>query len=139
MLGRRPLVTIGELDQRVDLQRRSDDPAAGGGTTETYTTIATVWAKVEAVSGSLYFASQQVQETATHAVTIRLRTDWQSIEYIRWAAGLSARSFRIERVRQLDPEYQEFLCEEIEQLPYLTTGSGNVIRTESGDIVTVGN
>lgn len=111
MFGRPQPITIGELDQRVDLQRRSDDPAAGGGTTETYTTIATVWAKVEAISGSLYFASQQVQETTTHAVTIRHRPgDWQTIEYIRW----SARSLRVERVRDLPPEYQEILCQEIE-------------------------
>lgn len=110
-----PTTEIGALDQRVLLQARTDTPdAPSGGLTEVYTTIATVWASVVAVSGSLYFASQQTEETSTHAVTIRGRSDWQSVEYIRWGN----RSFRVQRVRDLDSyrpvRFQEFLCEEIE-------------------------
>jgi len=106
---------IGSLDQRVLLQARSDAPdALSGGTTETYTPIAAVWANVTAVSGSLYFASQQVEQTSTHAVTIRGRSDWQSVEYIQWGT----RALRVQRVRDLDSyrpvRFQEFLCEEIE-------------------------
>lgn len=101
---------IGRLDQRVDLQTRSDTAAATGGTTETYTTVASCWAQVAAVSGAIYFGSQQVDQTITHAVTVRGR-DWNGIQYVRWAG----RRLRIERVRDLDsfPRFQEALCEEI--------------------------
>jgi SPP1 family predicted phage head-tail adaptor len=104
--------SIGELSHRVDLQRRTDAPdAATGGTVEAYAKIATVWARVEAISGSLYFASQQVETGTTHAITVRYRSDWRLVEYIRW----DRRSFRVERCRDLEGrEYQEFLCEEIE-------------------------
>lgn len=104
---------IGELDQRVDLQTRSDTAAASGGTDELYTTVQTVWAKVASVSGTLYFGAQQVERTVTHAITVRGRGDWGSagIQYIRW----DGRQLRIERVRDLDafPRFQEALCEEV--------------------------
>lgn len=102
---------IGELDQRIDLQSRSDSAAVGGGVTESYGAIASVWAKVDAVSGSLYFASQQLERNTTHLFTIRGRTDWAQIAYVRW----DSRRFRVERVRDLDPvpRFQEILAEEI--------------------------
>src|SRR5262245_18012963 len=106
MLTGTPVPTIGELSQRVDLQRRTDTPdAATGGLIETYTPIATVWARVEAVSGSIYFASQQVETGTTHAITVRFRSDWQLVEYIRW----DSRSLRVQRCRDLEGrEYQEY-------------------------------
>lgn len=107
----RGVPSIGDLRERVNLQRRGDAPATGGGTIETYTTIATVWARIEAVSGSLYFMGQQVERTVTHAVTVRRRHDGRLIEFVRWGP----RRLRVERVRDLDPQrrFVEFLCEEL--------------------------
>lgn len=61
----------GDLNRRLVIKRRQDMPAMGGGVTPSYTTVATVWAKVEPVGGALFFGTKQVGEEVTDRVFIR--------------------------------------------------------------------
>lgn len=63
--------SAGDLDRRLVIKHRQDMPAMGGGVTPSYTTVATVWAKVEPVGGALFFGTQQVGEEVTDRVFIR--------------------------------------------------------------------
>lgn len=104
--------TIGELRTRVELQSRTETPnAATGGIDETFTTLATVWARVDAISGGRYIAGQQVETVATHRVTLRSRSDFQSIKFLRW----NGRRFRVRAWRDLDQvnRFDEALVEEL--------------------------
>jgi SPP1 family predicted phage head-tail adaptor len=62
---------IGELTRRLAIKRRQDMPAMGGGVTPSYTTVATVWAKIEPVGGALFFGAKQVGEEVTDRVFMR--------------------------------------------------------------------
>lgn len=63
--------TTGGLNRRLAIKRRQDMPAMGGGVTPSYTTVATVWAKVEPVGGALFFGAKQVGEEVTDRVFMR--------------------------------------------------------------------
>lgn len=65
----------GELDQRVTLQSRSVVKDAYGQDTITWTTVAIVWAQVQALRGREFFAAAQVQQEQTVKVRIRYRSD----------------------------------------------------------------
>lgn len=64
-------ITISELNQRITFQTLTRTSDGQGGWTETWTTFATVWAKVKPKSARERYFSQQVQETITHEITIR--------------------------------------------------------------------
>ena len=61
----------GQLRQRVQIQSASDVRDAHGSITRTWSTIDTVWASVEPLSGKELFEAQQVHARAT--VRIRMR------------------------------------------------------------------
>lgn len=65
----------GEFDQRVTLQSRSVVKDAYGQDTITWTTVAIVWAQVQALRGREFFAAAQVQQEQTVKVRIRYRSD----------------------------------------------------------------
>lgn len=103
---------IGRLRHRVELQTRASTPnATTGGLDETFTTVATVWARVDALSGGRYLASQQVDDVTTHTITLRWRSDWPTIKYCRF----DSRRFRVKTARDLDAEkrFLEFSVEEL--------------------------
>lgn len=61
----------GDLSRRLVIKRRQDMPAMGGGVTPSYTTVATVWAKLEPVGGALFFGTKQVGEEVTDRIFMR--------------------------------------------------------------------
>lgn len=63
---------IGELDKRAVILVRQDRPAGGFDVVETYSPVATRWAKREPVGGSVYVGSAQVGNAITHRIFIRL-------------------------------------------------------------------
>lgn len=84
---RRP--TIGDLRHRITLQDRSITPPDD---TEvdfdhTFETSAKVWAKVETLSGQTVFDGVSQDETITHRVTIRYRSDVDSQTWILLGDG----------------------------------------------------
>jgi len=62
---------LGPLRQRVNIQARSATVDAFGQESETWATVATVWASVEPLSGRELLAAQQVQGETTHRVRMR--------------------------------------------------------------------
>jgi SPP1 family predicted phage head-tail adaptor len=106
------LPTINDLRERVELQSREEVPVEDtGNLTETFTTIVTVWARVESFSGGWYIASQQTESVATHRIAVRYRTDYESLKFIRWRG----RRFEVRSIREMDPHrrFHELLVEEL--------------------------
>ena len=96
------MARAGELRTLVALQSKAQTPtggASGTGLTDTYTTVADVWARIDGLQGGRYVAGQQVEETATHKITIRYRSDYTSA----WRFILDgARRFELKTVRDPD-------------------------------------
>lgn len=64
-------VKISELNKRIEFQQYSNAPDGQGGAVETWTTFATVWAKIEPVKQGERYFSQQIQPVRTHKIVIR--------------------------------------------------------------------
>ncbi len=99
-------VDPGELSERVILQRRVVVQDAYGQATITWTAIATVWARVRAVSGREFFAAAQVQQEQTVKVLIRYRTDLDATCRLVW----QGRSHDITGVIPIGREWTELMC-----------------------------
>lgn len=113
-LATREAPSIGQLNVRVDLQARVTSPIGGlGGTSlaEVFTTIGQAWCSIVSLRGGRYIAGRQVEEVATHRITLRWRNDYQEWGYI--LAG--TQRFRIQSVT--DPNHRrrwlELLAEEV--------------------------
>lgn len=65
----------GELDRRITIQTYSVSQSTSGEETKTFSTLATVWAKVEMTKGSEGFEADQLTAQAMTKFTIRYRTD----------------------------------------------------------------
>lgn len=65
----------GKLRHRVTLQTKTTTTDAGGGTTETWTDTATVWAAVEPLEGTERLRAMQVSPTLSHRIRMRYRAD----------------------------------------------------------------
>lgn len=70
-------VSIGDLKHRITIERKVRGPSdgAGGNTGETWTPVATVWAKLDPTTAREIVAADQVVHRLTHIVTIRARSD----------------------------------------------------------------
>lgn len=66
---------IGEMNRRIILQSCVKTDDGYGGKTIEWVDHATVWAKVEPLSGREYFEAHQTQAEVTHRVTTRYRDD----------------------------------------------------------------
>ena len=65
---------LGPLNKRIDIQARSATVDAFGQESETWATVATVWASVEPLSGRELLAAQQVQGETTHRIRMRYQS-----------------------------------------------------------------
>ena len=83
-----------ELDQRVTIRREVRTADGMGGSTLSWSTVATVWAKVRPMTGSEREHSDRLSAPANYIVVIRYRDDiteadtllWKGIEFnIRFA------------------------------------------------------
>ena len=100
------------VGEPVELQTRTDTPAASGGLTETYTTYATVPAKVVEL-GSMHLGTEQVEEGVTHLVTVNDVGGVKDAEYVVY----QSRRLRVMRQRMIGPtdiRFRQLFCEEIE-------------------------
>jgi SPP1 family predicted phage head-tail adaptor len=75
-------VRAGELRQRVEIQRRTDTQDSVGQPIPVWSTVATVWARVEPLSGREFFTGQQLAAETDTRITIR------------FFSGLDARTMR---------------------------------------------
>ena len=103
-------MSIGMLRHQVSLQKPTNTTDAGGGAAKSYTTLATLWANIKPVSGSEKYRQGQVQETATHQVTIRFRSDIGT----NYRIVYDDRNFNIKHIRNVDERdrYILLICNE---------------------------
>lgn len=98
----------GSLNRLITLQTVAVAADSGGGSVETWANTATVWARVEALTGDEGFQAMQVAASVSHRVTIRKRTvtPQQRVKY-------GAKIFKIRAVRPDErDELIELLCDE---------------------------
>jgi SPP1 family predicted phage head-tail adaptor len=62
---------IGEMNQRVQILAQTRAPDGGGGYSESWNAVATVWADVEPRTGDNVFAADALQSRVEHRLTIR--------------------------------------------------------------------
>ncbi len=68
-------IKIGDMRHRITFQSGAEIEDEHHGHTIQWNNIATVWAKVDPVSGNEFYYSQQLKNTITHKITIRYRND----------------------------------------------------------------
>jgi len=99
----------GRLRHQVAIQRRTSAESNFGEPADTWTTLATVPAGIEPVSGREYFAAQQVQSEVTHRVAIRYFAGISPKDRLVWtdpATGV-ARYFDIRAVIDQNERHRE--------------------------------
>lgn len=101
---------IGQLHHRVTLQSASETADGGGGFTATWSDIATVWARIEPLSGKERMTAQQLENPLTHRITIRHRSGVDAKMRIKFGS----RIFNIRSVLNPDEgnEVLELMAEE---------------------------
>lgn len=106
--------TIGKMRYKVKLQKATTTRDAGGGVTESWTTLKEIWADIKPVSGSERYRQGKVQETLTHEITIRYREDLGTNYRIQY----ESRNFNIKSARNIDERdrFWVLLCTEGEAI-----------------------
>ncbi|MDD5353021.1 MAG: phage head closure protein [Candidatus Omnitrophica bacterium] len=80
------------------LQHATYAQDSSGSTTETWTDIASIWAKIQPLSGRLLDVAKQAQSEVTHEITIRYRENVTPDKRIKYGS----RIFVIESVINID-------------------------------------
>lgn len=75
---------LGELNQRVTLESATDAEDGSGGSDETWSTYATVWAKVTPMQGREGEAGSRREATSAYVIVIRNRDDVEEGDRIGW-------------------------------------------------------
>lgn len=100
----------GTLRHRVTIQTLARTADDGGGYTEAWSNVATVWARVEPLSGGERWEAQQITANLSHRVAMRYRNDVTANNRLLFGA----RRLRIDAVIDVGErrEQLEILCEE---------------------------
>ncbi len=101
----------GELNKRVQLRQRIDQPVSDYGTEPEYQRERWVWAKMRQVGATTYHESVQADSAITHYITIRYRHGITSDYEVVYKAIV----YRIRRARDLNSAGRYLLleCEEL--------------------------
>jgi len=101
----------GDLNKRIYLRQRIDQPADDGGTDSVYQNEKDVWAKVRQVGATTYHESVQADDTITHYMTIRYRRGITSDFEVVYGGYV----YRVKRLRDLNSAGRYLLleCEEL--------------------------
>lgn len=104
-------MNAGELRHRVILQAKTVTRGNYGEEVIVWRDIATIWAKIEPLSGREYFQSQQMQSEISHKITIRYREDVKA----DWQMVYGTRIFNILSVMNTEERKRELIlmCREM--------------------------
>lgn len=69
------LIDVAELRHRITIQQKSKTSDGQGGFSYSWSTLATVWAKVSPVSTRERLYGQQIEYQRTHQIWLRYRSD----------------------------------------------------------------
>lgn len=78
----------GKMRERVTIQQLSLTGDGAGGGEQTWTAVATVWARVKPVSGSEAKEAGQLQDETRHEITIRYRSGLDGALRLSWRGRL---------------------------------------------------
>ncbi len=67
--------SLGSLRERVELQRKTQTIEGSGGHQNTYVSLASVWARVTSLNGTLGSFGDARAAKVSHSVVLRFRTD----------------------------------------------------------------
>lgn len=103
-------VRIGDLRQRVGIERAARVADGGGGADETWEMLAEVWAAVLPVTGGERFEADAIEARVTHEVWMRYRADVTPDMRLR----LGSRLFDVRAVIDFEERHRflKCLCEE---------------------------
>jgi len=104
-------MNAGELRHRLTLQANRPVQDSFGAETETWVTLATVWAGISALKGHEMFTAQQTVAEVTHKVRMRYRAGVEPAMRLLFGA----RKFDINWVNNIDERNVELelLCTEV--------------------------
>lgn len=104
--------TIGEMRHRVTIEQktRGASDGAGGSVSETWSTFAECWAKIEPKAGREMIAADQAVHRVTHVITIRSRTGVNIAQRVIY----QSRTLAILGIREMleNGRWLELTCEE---------------------------
>jgi SPP1 family predicted phage head-tail adaptor len=105
-------VRAGDLNRRITLQQPVEATDAEGAITVTYTTLRTVWAAIDALTGNEVFLAGQIEAMRPVTITIRYQSDVSP----RLRIAYGSRVFQIRSVRDVEEKHRELelLCEELD-------------------------
>ncbi|MHB0934899.1 MAG: phage head closure protein [Armatimonadota bacterium] len=105
---------IGQLNRRAQLQQPAPTPNNQGGEVPGWSTVATVWAFVDPLTGRQFFEAKQIQSEISHRIVIRYRTDVTAAWRVRLRDHGVYRVFRIEACFSPEDarEWLDLLCVE---------------------------
>lgn len=106
------LPAVGELRHRVVIESAAESTDSQGGQTTSWSTFATVWAKLEPLSAGEIRFSDQIQYRRTHKCWMRYRSDVTVDTSMR--VFFNSRYFQIKGLRQPD-ERKFFLLLDLEE------------------------
>lgn len=97
---------VGALRRRLTLEAPAATPDGLGGTTQTFQTVAALWAQVEWLSGGEHWRRGRPEQTATHRVTLRWRAGVDAGQRLRDGGRL----FDIRAVADPDGSRRRLIC-----------------------------
>jgi SPP1 family predicted phage head-tail adaptor len=98
--------SIGQMRHRIVVEAPLRVPDGAGGVIETWTAVATLWARIADRTGSEAFAADGISGRLTHEITLRPHADLVPRHRIR----LAARIFHILAVRTLGEALDRVTC-----------------------------
>jgi SPP1 family predicted phage head-tail adaptor len=108
---------IGELRQRVIIQSRQDQESGLYSGISTRATTATVWAKIENVTGTQQIDSRNAGATVTHRIWVRWRND-VDVQHEVLYTGKTGETYRyaIQTIQNVGDERERFFLLECLQM-----------------------
>ena len=97
---------IGEMRNKIVIQTLGGSTDSGGGQSTSFATLATVWAKVENMSGSEGYFGDQVRATSNYKFTIRFLSSVTAKHRISY----NSKTFNIQHIANIlegKEKYQE--------------------------------
>ena len=111
--------SAGELNRRITIRLRSDQPASDNGIDSVFTDEKHRWASIVPVGTAAYSASVQLDAKVTHRITLRFLdciTDAHEVVH-------GSRLYRVRRVADLNGTHR-FTVLEVEELGRVRAGGG---------------
>lgn len=104
------MAAIGKLNRRIEIQTFTRTQNSFGEESKSWSTSATVWARIEPSKGKEYFDAQQVKGKTSYKVTIR-KTDISTDDRLKYGSKI----FEIDAILDTDTDrrYLEIMCYEV--------------------------